>query len=222
MAIVRTEINGNFTALKTALQSTGLFDSVTLDNDSTPTLLTCKDADNNTLFTIGYSSSNWTLTAYKDASNSITLGPATVQTPLYFYKVGTDSAAIEFAYSHMLIIGKTNTGKVGFVFPAATATQAASKSEIKVACWGDDPTFTSTIIFANATLSNAATGNHSLFVPVPMHGTYNTVVYLPDVYCMPMAQPGLRNVLQEITGLDGTYLTNGFVAVKDKIGGATA
>ncbi len=173
MAITREMINGDLAVLKTALQSTGLFDSVTLDNDSTPTLLTCKDADNNTLFAVSHDS-NWLLTAYKDGSNSITLGPGsdTVQRPLYFYKVGTDSAVIEFAYSHLLAISKTNTGGVGFVFPSATSVSTATKGEIKVACWGDDPTFTSTVVFS-ASGSNAATGNHSLFVPVPMHGTYN-------------------------------------------------
>ena len=212
MAIERYEINGDLSALKTALQATGLFDSVTLDSDSTPTLLTCKDEDNHTLFTVEAGSS-WTYTAYKDAETSVqTTGTSYVAEAKYLYKVG-DSAVIEVPNAILLAMGKTNTGAVGFAIPAEFSN-TANKGNVKVAYWGDDVLMSNNLIFSVA--QNPMVGNHCQFVEVPMHGTYSQNVYLQDVFYLPIAQPGLRGVIQEITGLAGTYLTNGYLAAVER------
>ena len=214
MPIMRDDISGSLAALKTSLQASGLFSSVTLDSESTPTLLTCKDADANTLFTVGVSSSGWAYTVYKDASTTVALtGTDTVARPVYCYKVGADSAVVQIPNSLFIIISKTNTGGVGFALPGGTGT-TANKGSLKVGCWGDEATLTTDLTFTSS--SNAMVGNHTQFVEVPMHGTYEQNVYLPSAYYMPIAQVGLRGTVQEIAGEGGTYLTNGFVAVLDR------
>lgn len=214
MAITREEINGSLAALKTALQASGLFGSVTLDSDSTPTLLTCKDADDNTLFTAGVSGTSWTFTVYKNEATTVSMqGTATTASPVYCYKVGADSAVIQIPNSMFIIISKTNTGGVGFALPTGTGS-STNKGSLKVACWGDEATLTTDLTFTSS--SNAMVGNHTQFVEIPMHGTYERNVYLPSAYYMPIAQVGLRGTVQEIMGEGGAYLTNGFVAVLDR------
>lgn len=216
MAITREEISGSLAALKTALQASGLFGSVTLDSDSTPTLLTCKDTDNNTLFTVA-SGSSWTYTVYKDESTTVSLqGTTSTASPVYCYKVGSASAVIQIPNSMFIIISKLNTGGVGFALPTNTGT-SANKGSLRVACWGDEATLTTDLTFtASGSSSNPMVGNHTQFVEIPMHGTYEQNVYLPSAYYMPIAQVGLRGTVQEIMGEGGTYLTNGFVAVLDR------
>lgn len=218
MAITRFEINGDLIELKSALESTGLFDTVDIDSSISPTLITCKDGDNNTLFTVGVTSNAWTFSVYKDETTVVsTQGTTSATAAVYFYNVGSDSAVIQIPNSLLIIISKTNTGAIGFVIPSAISS-TANKGEVKVACWGDDTALSTNLAFTSSTSSNVMTGNHCQFVEIPMHGTYSANIYLPHAYYMPIAQLGMRGVVQEITGVHGTYLTNGYLAVLDDSG----
>lgn len=218
MAITRFEINGDLIELKSALESTGLFETVDIDSSISPTLVTCKDGDNNTLFTVGTTSTAWTFTAYKDNETTVTFtGTISTAAPVYLYTVGSDSAAIQIPNNLFIIISKTNTGDVGFVVPAGSGSNI-NKGEVKVACWGDDTALSTSLTFTTATTINVMIGNHCQFVEIPMHGTYSANIYLPHAYYMPIAQLGMRGVIQEITGVHGTYLTNGYLAVLDDSG----
>ena len=97
MAITRTDINGSLTALKTALESLDWFASVTLDDPSSPTKLTCKDSDNNILLEWYQSSNNYGAKAFKDSTHFIGSAaiPGNLYNPQYFYKVGNNGAVIK-------------------------------------------------------------------------------------------------------------------------------
>lgn len=218
MAITRFEINGDLIELKSALESTGLFDTVDIDSGISPTLITCKDGDNNTLFTVETTSSAWTFSVYKDETTVVsTQGTPSATAAVYFYNVGSDSAVIQMPNNLLIIISKTNTDAIGFVIPAAISS-TSNKGEVKVACFGDDTALSTNLVFTSSTTSNVMTGNHCQFVEIPMHGTYSANIYLPHAYYMPIAQLGMRGVIQEITGVHGTYLTNGYLAVLDDSG----
>lgn len=219
MAITRTDINGDIAALKAALETLvpDFFATVEFDNDTSPTTVICKDADGNTTFTVSGVSGSTTYAAYKNATTSASASSTdSNSSPLYFYKVGSNGAVIQCKRSGtLIIIGKTNTGVTGFALPNALGSNLiANLASATIACWGDDPALTGTIRIAEASGAQL-NGNHTLFVPIPMHGTYAENIYLPKAFFLPMTQDGMRGVVQELTADEGTYLTNGYVALLD-------
>lgn len=225
MSIQRTDISGDIALLKAALETLvpDFFASVEYDDAESPTIVVCKDADENTIFTtrlISGTSANCTYTAYKDATTSIAAsGSPSIASPLYFYKVGDSNAAIQCPNSMLIVISKTNTSGVGFVIPDTFVYSNNTRfSKNGVACWGDDPTLNSPLTITGThggSNADEMVGNHTLFVPIPMHGTYAEQVYLPKAFFMPMAQTGMRGIVQELSADEGTYLTNGYVALLD-------
>ena len=217
--ITRTDINGDITALKAALETLvpDFFASVEYDDAESPTTVICKDSDGNTIFTAAYTAGgSATYTAYKNATTSVACSSthATAR-PLYFYKVGNNSAAIQCPNYHFVWISKTNTAVVGFVIPDTFATGNTNHyAKNNVACWGDDPALDSPLTITGGT-SSEMEGNHTQFVQIPLHGTYNENIYLPKAFFFPMVQEGMRGVVQELTTDDGTYLTNGYIALLD-------
>lgn len=215
MAITRYEINGDLILLKLALESLGFFASITLDDDTTPTLVTCKDSDNNTLFTVGKSGSSYTYTMYKNSETNVNVTSSSVNytNPKYLYKIGDAGAMIEMVSGGITFwIAKTNLDGIGFCHQS-TWTSASSSGNVQVACWGDDPDLSTTLYFAQN--NSAMIGNQCLFVPVPLHGTYTHPMWMKNTYFLPMAQAGMRGVIQQIEDGDDTYLTNGYIAIRD-------
>lgn len=231
MAILRYDINGDLSAFKTALQHLvpSIFASVAFDDDESPTAILCKDASDNLLFKIEYpvnmgTVTGWSFTAYKSGGETVSCaGAGTTATgygsPTYLYSVGAGKALIHFAYSASsaacLVIGKTNTGKVGFVMPPVMINNSSGNTEIRsahVCSWDDDGSKTSDLQITGTT---AMVGNSNELVPVPLHGTYDSAIYLEGVYFLPIAQTGLRGVVQQLTANDKVYLGNGYVEVLD-------
>lgn len=220
MAITRTDINGDITALKVALETLvpDFFASVEFDDTTTPTAINCKDADNNTVFTVTKNSSGFSYNVFKDASTSVSATSTdTYSQPLYFYKVGDNGAAIQCRRnSALIVIAKTNTGVSGFALPNGFgSTLTANLATVQIACLGDDPMLTSPLTITTSTSSSQMTGNHTMFVQIPMHGTYEQSIYLLKAFFLPMAQDGMRGAVQELSTDSGTYLTNGYVALLD-------
>lgn len=226
MAITRTDINGDITALKAALETLvpDFFASIEYDDAENPTAVICKDADGNTIFDYYISgSNNFGMKAYKNAETYVGGAQTTGTTwkPLYFYKVGSNGAAIQLPNNLIVIIAKTNTGKTGFaLYPQLFSTAAQTLPVVASACWGDDPALSNWVLICGSGSGTSATstpsiGNHTLFVPVPMHGTYAEQIYLPKAFFLPMAQSGMRGMVQELSTDSGTYLTNGYVALLD-------
>lgn len=210
--ITRTEINGNLTALKTALESLGFFATVTLDDATSPTKVTCKDADNNVLFEWLTNSSSYGVKAYKDATHFAGTAPVSGNTynPKYFFDLGENGCAIQMnTIANLLIITKTNDDRIGFAFPHHSTTL----STLDATCWGDDANSTDYMQICGSSGNGFGVGNHCQLVPIPLHGTYEEALYLPNAFYMPSVQANMRGVVQEITGEKGTYLTNGYIAI---------
>ena len=233
MAITRTDINGDFAALKAALETLvpDFFATVIFDDDTTPTTIHCKDADDNTIFEIekNTSANAWQCRVYKGSEEyqeqlmtQSSGGAAMFQ---YMYKVGNSGAFLTYKGGDTygpVIIAKTNTGKTGFAMPQALSSSAYTKvTTYIVGCWGDDTSQNSTLVIANTQNMTAPntpmTGNHTLFVPIPLHGSYSEQLYMQKAYFLPIAQTGQRGVIQELA--DSTsgerYLSNGYVAMLD-------
>lgn len=222
MAIQRIEINGDMTALKAALETMipDFFASVELASDESSTTITCKDSNENTIFTIAKtvsgSTTNVAYTAYKNAATSVSCSAAASSAnPLYLFKIGESNVVIQCPSSNLVVISKTNTYDTGFVIPNSFASgQTTHLSRLNVACWGDDPSLSSLLTITNAS-GDTMIGNQCLLVPVPLHGVYGTPIYLPHAFFLPMAQDGMRGTVQQLQDGEVTYLTNGYLAMMD-------
>jgi len=224
MAIARTDINGNIAALKAALETLvpDFFASIEYDDATTPTGVICKDENANTIFKVRNTSGNfYSYTAYKNAETAQETS-ASGASPKYMYKVGGNGAVLETTGSSFVIIAKTNIGATGFALPDTMTNVGSSRkaANYHTACWGDDPALTDGLVFGTSSDATANNGNHTLFVPIPMHGTYEQNIFLPKAFFLPMAQSGMRGVVQELTADEGVYLTNGYVALLDDGGEA--
>lgn len=219
MAITSVTLNGQLAALHDALEQLvpDFFASVEYDADSDPTAVLCKDADDNLLFKAErQGSAGAKYIAYKDAETPVEVGSNTAYSNFkYFYKVGSNGGVIVTqSGQNFIIIAKTNTGGTGFAMNSGL-TSSVRPYQAAVACWGDDTDLSSVLTITTNGSDDTATGNYCQFVPVPLHGTYNEALYLPKAFYLPMAQPAMRRVVQEITGNSGVYLTNGYLALLD-------
>ena len=217
MAITRYDINGSLTALKAALEALGdgWFSSIELDNDETPTTLTCKDEDGNTILEWYKSSNQYGAKAFKDSTHFHGSAATSSNTynPQYLYKVGNNGAVIKAnTLANLYIIAKTNDGRIAITIPNSGTS---SVNSLFATCWGDDIALTDSITITGSSGSGTGVGNHTLLVPIPLHGTYEENLYIPKAFFMPAVQPNMRGVVQELTGESGTYLTNGYVALLD-------
>lgn len=231
--ITRYDIGRSLANLRAALEATGFFASMAYNDDSNPIILMCYDADGNMIFRVSYdtglTSPSFTWRAFKSGGSYIELSSAATSdtsygTPTYLYMIGTDTAVIHFATSAsraaFIIIGKTTTGTIGFVMPGSLLNSTAGPEccNLQIASWDDDNAMTAYLYVSNA--QSPSVGNSSLLVPIPMHGKYNEPISMTEAFFLPIAQNGMRSVVQEITDPDGnTYLTNGQVAIRDNVGG---
>ena len=129
---------------------------------------------------------------------------------MYFYKVGDVGGAIELAEGSLILIAKTKSGKTGIVLP-----EAQTRGVLKASCFGDDSSFTGVLKFADS--SSPMAGNHTQFVNVPLFGTYDSADYFENAFYIPMAQTGMRDVVQTVVTSTETYLTDGYFALKETV-----
>lgn len=222
MAVERTTINGDFSALKTALETLvpAFFGSVELSGDTYT--LTCKDGDGNTLLAITRSSNNavWNVAGYRTASSYLaTSGSSGGAVVNYFYNMGANGAFLACAGKTAIAIAKAADGRTAVVFPTTNSgTEVVQCSAIYATCWGDDTAFTNAVRITDSTTPTL--GNNCLFVPVPLFGDYQTPNNIPKVYMLPVAQTNMRGITQEVTSDAGTFMTNGYLAMKYDAGGA--
>ncbi|MBQ6040203.1 MAG: hypothetical protein IJL32_05450 [Oscillospiraceae bacterium] len=215
MAITRYTL-GTLEALKTALEATGLFNDTQYDDDTTPTNVLCYDEDDHLIFEATSNS----FKAYKSGGTYISCGGSSYGVPTYLYTFSTQAAVIHLGNakanaSTCIVMGKTNTGTVGFAFPRTVGATSvnADVSTMSVAAWDDPDDMTSLLTISGSTPME---GNSTEIVHIPMHGAYGEPEYIEDAFFIPMAQSGMRSLMQEIVDSDGkSYLTNGWVAVLD-------
>lgn len=224
MAIPRIAIN-NINDLKSVLDDLvpDFFASVTLDT-STNTI-TCKDDDDNTIFAVTVSSNNvlWTPSVYRSMSSALTpSGGSSLGAIRYCYKMGRNGAILFYDgganFRDAIAIAKAKNGKTAFVIPASSSNLGNRHARFYSACWGDDTSLTSAHVFCDSSAPESS--NHCLLVPVPLFGSYDEPNYIPKVFAMLISQQNMRGVIQEVTSDDGTYITNGYVAMKYEGGDA--
>lgn len=203
MAIERTTINGDATALKNALDTLvpAYFASVTLENS----VITCKDADGNTVFEIYLYNAACDYRVYRDSTHY--LGASSQPKVAYFYKVGANGAFLQLASGGVITIAKAANGKTAVTIPG----NASGVYAIQAACWGDDAAYSNPLYVAATT--NSMTGNNCQMVPVPLYGNYQISNNIPKVFYMPMTQTNMRGIVQEITSDSGLYITDGYIAM---------
>lgn len=166
-------------------------------------VITCTDADGNTLLTKGSNS----LTAYKSASASAGISPhAGMQTVTEAYNCA-NGALLVFSngtYTAHVLITKTNNGATAIVFSQPTIP--GFTNGISSVAWGD-------ILPNNAYAFTALTANQTQLVPFCTDAALGTVSYTPNAFYIPVGQYRAFGVMT----LDGVnYLTNGYWAIKDE------
>lgn len=200
MAITRTVINNDYSALQSFLQSSGLFGSVELGTDA----VTMKDADGNTLATIG---TGITITAYSNAttSASATYYYNVSQTIGYGYKCANGvllSVTASGGKSAYILIAKTNNNKVAFVFSNAWNANTV----FYCVAWGDADVSTFTV-------TTKASGQ-TLMCPFCTNANMGETSYTPNAFWLPFGQ--YYNIGYGTLTMNGVnYLTNGYWCIKD-------
>ena len=176
------------------------FAAVTVESN----VITCKDADGNTLLTKGSNS----LTAYKSASASAGIASHTgMQTVAEAYKCA-NGALLVFSnntYTAYVLITKTNNGATAIILNQPANSLSGFTSGISSVAWGD-------VMPNNAYAFTALTANQTQLVPFCTDAALGTVSYTPNAFYIPVGQYRAFGVLT----LDGVnYLTNGYWAIKD-------
>lgn len=211
MAISSTYIGGDTNTLKSFLEDSGLFDSVTISGD----VITIADADSNTLATFD-GSNGLTLTAYSDATHSASRAWSGAN---YGARIGYKCAngvlilvsglsSGYYGYWAHILISKTNNNKVAFVFSSNdTAAGDSNFKNFYSVAWGDSASISSRTMTPNDStqtqlvpfLTTADVGDAS-YTPKAFFLLYG------QFYSMGYGKLNIENV---------TYLTNGYWAIKD-------
>lgn len=208
MAITKTTINGDYSALQSFLQSSGLFGSVELGENA----VTMNDGDGNTLATLANSGAGSIFTAYANASNSAQGNYVNGGQVISAYKC-TTGVVLELtvlsntSYKACVAITKTNNNKIAFVFTTTLGNNAAAVFQnYHCVAWGDST------ISANAFTGKAS--EQTLMCPFCTNANMGDTSYTPNAFWLPFGQ--YYNMGYGTLTMNGvTYLTNGYWCIKD-------
>ena len=216
MAVTTTYINGDIAKVKAVLESLDFFDSVTYDDDTTPTSITLKDASSNTLAVLTVSTTT-VITAYLSAGvpQSATYSTGSTQINYAYscpngviFSGGSPASANNNIFS--ILIAKTNKDTVAFVFSKAvysSSTWTGCFKNIYCIAWGD---------------SEPVSSYDSMFML--KHPQTEIVPFLtnsPDAhttaafYIMYGTYYDSAPILQNFTLVGQTYFTTGYWAIRD-------
>lgn len=184
MAVTTTYINGDITKLKAVLESLDFFSSVTYDNENSPTSVTVKDADSNTLAVF----STYGVTAYASASVSReTSWAGYVMAYAYSCPNGVIIKYTHYqGYYAYIMVTKTSTGAVAFVASTSNTSYITAMRTFTCVAWGDNDqlnTVSNVSNFSNQQTilvpfpTNSAS-NHTVDAFFTMFGPYSSMDYL--------------------------------------------
>lgn len=203
MAVTTTYINGDITKLKTVLESLDFFDSVAYDDDTTPTTVTVKDADNNTLAVF----STYGITAYASASAyKETSWAAYVMAYAYSCPNGVIIKLTHYqGYYAYIMVTKTNAGTIAFVASASNTSFITAMKTFTCVAWGDNDQLD--------TVSNVSNFSHqqTILVPFPTNSAANHTVNAFYAQYAPFYSMGYL----EFTLGGQNYFTTGFWVIRD-------
>lgn len=205
MAITKTAINNDFNILQSFLQSSGLFGSVELSENT----ITMKDSDGNT--TIATIDTNITITAYANSSTYIAASysqynGATIQ---YGYKCANGIILPVTGNSNKsahIMVTKTNNNKVAFTFTKTHINGAYAYTNYFCVAWGD--------IDVSEFSISAKASEQTLMCPFCTNANLGGTSYTPNAFWMPFGQ--YYNMGYGTLTMNGVaYLTNGYWCIKD-------
>lgn len=222
MAITK-QIITTFAEMAQFIEDSGFFDSVVYDASGDGSI-TCKDADNNTVFAIiGVDAGAAQWYGYADASNSVyeQIGGSVRCTAystakgLMFVNPGSHNGA-------PCIVSKTNNGAYCVLLPTDNkgtwASSVLHASNQKAIAWGDVAPFTNlvnsgvVITGQSSDIPTMETANQTVFLPIATHSAYGTPSYFADAFFLPISQYRSETVFTA----DGVkYVTDGFACLKD-------
>lgn len=207
MAITKEFFNEDFDALTSFLSGSGMFGSVT----HVSSVITCKDSDNNTVFTIDHSASSTVMTVYASNSVSQSISPSGAK-PRYGYSC-TNGLIISMqtsnSYRQYIAVARTNLDKLALVMSSsgsALSIENAAKSFYCVSFGDVAPLSTNTF--------TPLSKNQTQIVSFTTDSASGVVSYTPNAGYLSNAQyynMGFGTLT--INGDD--YLTNGYWVIKD-------
>lgn len=209
MAITRTVINNDYSALQSFLQSSGLFGSVELGENT----VTMKDGDGNILSVISDNSGSAQITAYADVSNSAS-GDYSINGHIqYAYKCSNGILLRIFnpnsgnmQWKATILITKTNNNKIAYIFSKVLLNTTSNLTNYYCVAWGDDGTSDFTF--------TAKEAEQTLMCPFCTNANMGEQSYTPNAFWLPFGQ--YYNMGYGTLTMNGvTYLTNGYWCIKD-------
>lgn len=224
MAITKAVITA-YAEMAQFIEDSGLFDSVVYDASGDGSI-TCKDADDNTVFAIiGIDAGVAQWYGYADASNgvyeqisgSVRCTAYSTAKGLMFVNPGSHNGA-------PCIVSKTNNDAYCVLLP--TDNKGTWSSGVyhamnqKAIAWGDVAPFTNLVnsgVVITGVQSNYypvfETANQTVFLPIVTHSTYGTPSYFADAFFLPISQ--FRS--ETVFSIDGVkYVTDGFACLRDE------
>lgn len=177
-------------------------------------VITCKDADGNTVFEYQVTVSQCPINVYKTASQydtiTATCTPSEI-TPATAAKCGGGLMISIYTSSYgnlFLLITKTNNGVTAIIAGFSADAAAAKSSGVIAAAWGDMADATKTLTFT------PSAQNQTQLVPFTTYAKSDAVSYTPHAFYMPVSE---NYDMQTGKFTDGsvTYITNGHWAVED-------
>lgn len=237
MSIIRNNIT-SMQVLASWLQANAVpeyFASIAIDANNQ--IITCKDANNNTL--MEYNINAKTFSIYKSSDNAETFNIAksnyecaepNSDVPTIAAKCSggimilisnINEGSAKGWYLLNIIITKTNNNKTAIIagtyyYENTTidtgtriiANGIASKSGVHAAAWGDETSETRTISF------NSSAQNQTQFVSFTTYAQPDSTSYTPNAFYMPVGE-FYTTIYGKFESHGAMYITNGYWAIKD-------
>ena len=205
------------------LANIGVIANATYNDDANPTAIICRDSNENIIFKIEYSSppsKSVTPYLYFDATNTIETGYTSYSINNNTKSYTTSNGGllqISSSYGNsILLFAHTNDGRTGI---SLFDYQSSAYNLCSVA-FGDDIIYkenTFSLNYNQATgsdYSNLTSSTTLCTIPTFGKGTLAEPSYLLNAYWIPFGQIIQGTFRKMIIGND-TYITNGYIALKD-------
>ena len=206
------------------LANIGVIANVTYDDDANPTAIICRDSNENIIFKIGYLSTtnkNVVPRLYFDATN-------TIKTNFSSYSIYDNTKSYTTSNGGLLQISGTTSGNSILLFAHTNDGRTgislfdygSSAYNLHSVAFGDDIIYKENSFSlnynqaTNDSYSNLTSSTTFCTIPTAGKGILAEPSYLLNAYWIPFGQIIQGTFRKMIIGND-TYITNGYIALKD-------
>lgn len=205
------------------LANIGVIANVTYNDDANPTAIICRDSNENIIFKIGYVSTTnkgVILYLYFDATNTISTGYTSysIYDNIKSYTT-SNGGLLQISTSRgnsILLFAHTNDGRTGIsLFDCETYAY-----DLHSVAFGDDIIYKGSVFSlnynqaTNDSYSSLTSSTTLCTIPTVGKGILAEPSYLLNAYWIPFGQIIQGTFRKMIIGND-TYITNGYIALKD-------